>query len=128
MAYNISLNTAIIRKDMNKQIRELMEQADILFLRDGTIMPGRGEADIQKFAELILKKCMTLFENAKVNQEDDVDYGLEEAQNIIKEHFGFKEPQGWVCPKCGVDRIKASCPQGHTAALTGDCPMYGIAL
>lgn len=34
---------------------------------------------------------------------------------------------GWVCPKCGTDRLKAACPQGHSAALTGQCPMVGTA-
>ena len=33
---------------------------------------------------------------------------------------------GWTCPKCGTDRTKAACPKGHSAALTGDCPMGGI--
>lgn len=32
---------------------------------------------------------------------------------------------GWVCAKCGTDRTKAACPKGHSAALTGDCPMVG---
>lgn len=33
---------------------------------------------------------------------------------------------GWTCSKCGTDRTKAACPKGHSAALTGDCPMVGI--
>jgi hypothetical protein len=37
------------------------------------------------------------------------------------------ECRGWVCPKCGTDRTKAACPQGHHAALTGACPMVGKA-
>ena len=48
------------------------------------------ESLMEKFAELILKECLDLFEDAKVQQEDDVDYGLEEAKSIIKEHFGVK--------------------------------------
>lgn len=32
-----------------------------------------------------------------------------------------------LCPKCGTDRFKAACPQGHSAALTGHCPMVGTA-
>lgn len=31
--------------------------------------------------------------------------------------------QGWVCSKCGVDRTLEVCPKGHTAAVTGECPM-----
>lgn len=39
------------------------------------------------------------------------------------------EPQkpSLMCPKCGVDRLKAACPKGHSAALTGDCPMVAKA-
>ena len=33
----------------------------------------------------------------------------------------------WVCGKCGTDRLKAACPHGHDAALTGQCPMVGTA-
>lgn len=67
---------------MNQQIRELAKSVQCE--RHWT------EEDIEKFAELILKKCMEMFEDAKVNQEDDVDYGLEEVKNIIKEHFGVE--------------------------------------
>ena len=38
-----------------------------------------------------------------------------------------QEPRGWVCGKCGTDRLKAPCPHGHHAALTGQCPMVGTA-
>ncbi len=38
-----------------------------------------------------------------------------------------EEPKGWVCNKCGTDRTKSVCPYGHTAALTGECPMVGVA-
>lgn len=34
-------------------------------------------------------------------------------------------PQGWVCSKCGTHRFKEACPLGHSAALTGQCPMVG---
>ena len=34
---------------------------------------------------------------------------------------------GWVCPQCGTDRLKAACPKGLNAALTGHCPMIGKA-
>ena len=35
--------------------------------------------------------------------------------------------RGWLCSKCGTDRTKAECPKGHSAALTGECPMVGTA-
>ena len=34
---------------------------------------------------------------------------------------------GWLCVKCGTDRTKAPCPYGYSAALTGQCPMVGVA-
>ena len=53
----------------------------------------------------------------------------EEAFDIIGAEFAalFKEPKGWICSKCGVDRTKSACPKGDTAALTGECPMVGTA-
>ena len=98
---------------------------------DGWIIPDES---LRKFAELIVRKCVGL---CRQEQEDYLlvgsDYcdnkaeGFEEAAELIKEHFGFKEPKGWVCPKCGVDRTKTVCPQGHTAAVEGKCPMIGVA-
>ena len=82
MAYNISLNTTIIDKDMNPRIKQLAEQADILFLRDGTIMPGRGEADIQKFAELIVQQCAHF-----ITETATIETLLGDR---LKEHFGVE--------------------------------------
>lgn len=55
-------------------------------------------------------------------------------ENLEKKSKKQKKPrkksganEGWVCPKCSTDRSKAVCPRGHTAALTGDCPMIGVA-
>lgn len=33
-----------------------------------------------------------------------------------------------VCPRCGVNRFEAPCPNGHTAAITRECPMSGSAV
>lgn len=85
---------------MNERIQELADQART-YARDyvaeckhyGYYMEDY-ELEVRfekKFAKLILSECLELFEAAKVNQEDDVDYGLEEAKNIIKEHFGVEE-------------------------------------
>jgi len=32
-----------------------------------------------------------------------------------------------VCSKCGVDRLKAPCPNGYMAETMGQCPMVGTA-
>lgn len=36
----------------------------------------------------------------------------------------FRKALG-VCPKCGVNRLVAPCPNGHMAAAMGQCPMVG---
>lgn len=45
----------------------------------------------------------------------------------IQEVLHAERPTGWFCSKCGTDRTKAACPKGHSAALTGECPMVGTA-
>jgi hypothetical protein len=86
---------------MNERIQELAEQAwratsDEVAHLNRIHNRSYSQDEITdifeiKFAELIFRELLELFEAAKVNQEDDVDYGLEEAQNIIKEHFGVEE-------------------------------------
>lgn len=91
---------------MNK-ITELKQEAGLYSDTSGRW----ANADaIDKFAELIVRECSTL---------------AFDGPNGILEHFGLgvQESKGWVCPKCGTDRTKSQCPQGHTAAVTGHCPM-----
>ncbi len=80
---------------MNERIRELAEQAVTeaakYCQRKFDLSKEENETFALCFAEMILRECLELFEAAKVNQEDDVDYGLEEAKSIIKEHFGVEE-------------------------------------
>ena len=76
---------------MNERIQELSTEAWDYADKHDRKYDNHGWLYRDKFAELILKECLILFEEAKVNQEDDVDYGLEEAKNIIKEHFGVEE-------------------------------------
>lgn len=115
---------------MNR-IFELAKQAVIETNLTGVYIP---EEFSQKFAELFVRECVGLCRQEQENYLlvgsdycDDKAEGFEEAAELIKEHFGFKEPKGWVCPKCGVDRTKTVCPQGHTAAVEGKCPMIGVA-
>ena len=58
------------------------------------------------------------------------DFGSKEDLNrqhraifACEDTIGVEERKGWVCAKCGVDRTRDVCPKGHTAAITGDCPM-----
>ena len=71
----------------------------------------------QVLAELIVRECAEIADTAEPFLASD----------LIKQHFGIEERKGWVCPKCGVDRTQDVCPKGHTAAVTGDCPMTATA-
>jgi hypothetical protein len=108
---------------MNERIRQLAEQAG--YLPD---MFGIGHWDMpecKKFAELIVQECLDIV-NRKEYSYHEADPLWETAQ-LIKEHFGVEDHMGWVCPKCGIDRSRDVCPKGHTAAMTGDCPMIATA-
>ena len=81
---------------MNERIRELAEQATIWEERsDGYIF------DKQKFAELLIKECITIVNEQKecLHEEQqywhDRDYGYEMAVNDaskgIKQFFGVEE-------------------------------------
>lgn len=56
-------------------------------------------------------------------------YALELQARLVKYEGGSpmvlnaERLNGWLCEKCGTDRTKAPCPKGHSAALTGECPM-----
>ena len=82
--------------------------------------------DKEKFAELIVRECAkVLTQHGAYFSGEGEPYHY--AANLIEEHFGLKESKGWVCPKCGIDRGKEACPNGYHAALTGQCPMIGVA-
>lgn len=82
---------------MNKRIRLLAEQANIHFSRVG-ILDGDpngsarmvGYSKMEKFAELILKDLVSDFNANMANQEDDVDYGLHLAIEIINKNYGVE--------------------------------------
>jgi hypothetical protein len=95
---------------MNERIRELLVQAMAEVGPDDT-----DTKTLERFAELIVQDCMAQCKDS-------------ESKDAIAIRFELQEHGGWVCPKCGIDRIKAACPDGHTAALTGHCPMVGTAL
>jgi hypothetical protein len=116
---------------MNQRIQELAEQAgeyvnEVYTPPVRSKTPGKiwedGHVDWhiqfnQKFAELIVREC------ASQCLSDDCMRIL----NHFGVEFGVEDSKGWICPKCGIDRIKDSCPQGHTAAIEGNCPMIGVA-
>ena len=103
---------------MNERIRELAEQARKRPMGNSWCYTNPAEFE-QKFAELIVQECVGI--------ADEYDGVGSTIVSRIKQHFGVEESKGWVCNKCGTDRTKSVCPYGHTAALTGECPMVGVA-
>jgi hypothetical protein len=109
---------------MNQRIQELLNRANLFCRHNKTVsLLGEnycGQAEIEEFAKLIVRECIKTVQ----------DRGEAYSAYLIEKHFDVlfsKEPQGWVCSRCGVDRTKVSCPNGHNAALTGQCPMIGVA-
>ena len=101
---------------MNERIKELEKQC-----WDNQT----NHLNAEKFAWLIVQECLDIV-NRKEYSYHEADPLWETAQ-LIKEHFGVEDHMGWVCPKCGIDRSRDVCPKGHTAAMTGDCPMIATA-
>ena len=130
---------------MNEQIQKLYDQAD-KFASQNRVQnidaPGNNYFELfhEKFAELIVRECAALAKSKSEHiqsmltddrgdqaQIHSLAWQFEEFGYKIKKHFGVEERKGWVCPKCGVDRTREACPKGHTAAITGDCPMTATA-
>lgn len=111
---------------MNERIRELQIQA---FAECKTFEDGKIRTDevFERFAELIVREAAQFVSgSAEVYTQAEQD-ACARAAIGLKKYFGVEETPGWACPNCGTDRTKAVCPKGHTAALTGDCPMHGVA-
>jgi hypothetical protein len=101
---------------MKERIRDLEKQSGIDVYSLG-LDRAKWESKLEKFAQLIVRECANVVDS----------YYRDGMGNVIKEHFGVEEQNGWVCPRCGVDRAKVSCPSGYSAAITGKCPMFGVA-
>ena len=98
---------------MNKKIKDLMIESgayDHYEINEGV---NGDELPMVKFAELIVREC--------------AEFTHPVTRKFIMEHFGVEESKGWICSKCGTDRTKQECPNGYTAALTGECPIIGEA-
>ena len=121
---------------MNERIRKLYLQAHSVreYPQDDPMRGGnpptvywQGEVSAKKFAGLIVKECIGIVENSPSSYgdyRDQISNSTREAcVEKMKQQFEIVEQKGWVCPKCGIDRIQAACPKGHSAALTGECPM-----
>ena len=121
---------------MNERIKELAEQAGMEDYPTEGVNALYGDVTIQKFAEAIIRECCTALQPAL---RDMISRG--QGRDLILEHFGFmfdrkikhldqqlaEQEPGWICYKCGVDRIRDVCPKGDSAVLTGECPMTATA-
>ena len=72
---------------MNERIKEI-EQQCWSHRVDGTLVDGQLHFDTQKFAELIVKKCLNMIENEASTYAEPV--WAFELVNDIKDHFGVE--------------------------------------
>ena len=88
---------------MNDRIRELAEQAGLKYhnwitnesnVKDGDFKYPRFE-DYEKFAELIVRECITRIEGCATTPEDDefvkgYNKGVSKVASQVKHHFGVE--------------------------------------
>ena len=76
---------------MNERIRELAEQTGLIPKTFGPVVQTRHmkkkEQDLEKFAELIVRECVSICKD----KERPNLYGVREVETAIKEHFGVEE-------------------------------------
>ena len=65
---------------MNERIKELLIQSEV-FNKDGTVLKDVCGYELNKFAELIVRECMSYM------KDGDIDF----AKFMIKQHFGVEE-------------------------------------
>ena len=70
---------------MNERIRELADQADIVFGRYNNNAVLCSAIDINKFAQLIVMECVTIVTDAVDHREPASTYASK-----IQQHFGVK--------------------------------------
>jgi hypothetical protein len=83
---------------MNERIRELAEQAGILF--DTETVPETGvkyqgamisDQDLAKFAELIVRECLGIVDDAERGGSNDIwDNAVKFIRRDLQEHFGVE--------------------------------------
>ena len=85
---------------MNERIRELADQADIVFGfdKDSNEEVICAPTDIEKFAELIVRECAsTLYKSAVQDKQAGLAHEakiMELAGDMIKQHFGVEQISG----------------------------------
>jgi hypothetical protein len=71
---------------MNERIKQLMAQAWV----DNDQLDACGYTDLKKFAELIVRECISTLEE-KIHRSIDNEGDEIWADLILKEHFGVEE-------------------------------------
>jgi hypothetical protein len=78
---------------MNERIRELVEQAGAVYSNDHAV--SLLDDEIEKFAELIVKECLTLADTIRdgceADGEDEQALGADWVGLAIARHFGVEE-------------------------------------
>ena len=76
---------------MNKRFRELADEAFVTVSSDGYFSSGKF---CEKFAELIVRECVSIVAKRKDQAIDDgynVDEAMSMAEMDLEEHFGVEE-------------------------------------
>ena len=79
---------------MNERIKELVVESGNGQFHNGKFYPhigSRTAKDWEKFAELIVKECISQVDKSNYNSGDEWDKAMECAANNIREHFGVEE-------------------------------------
>jgi hypothetical protein len=75
---------------MNERIKEL-EQQCWSHRVDGTLVDGQLHFDTQKFAELIIRECISVVDDAERGGSNEIwDNAVKFVRKDIKEHFGVE--------------------------------------
>ncbi len=88
---------------MNERIKQLANEAgaEVKIIHGDILYISKAELDIEKFAELIIKECMSIVDAQKESlceddsEWNDYEFGYHDAvidaNNMIKEYFGVEE-------------------------------------
>jgi len=84
---------------MNERIKALAVEADFALYEDGNFRSDPGQwinAELEKFAELIIRECLKDIETAAYHDScEDWEYGynsgLNKAKELIVSHFEVEE-------------------------------------
>lgn len=119
---------------MNEQIKKFAEKAGFEMTPWGNeLLPcvhqeGPINLQLEKFAEEIIRYICVYASIADEAWPKEYIQSRRDLVKLLKAQFEIdNEHHSWVCSECGTNRMKAVCPKGHSAALTGDCPMVGNA-